>query len=83
MRNAINEIIINFLYNNIFINYSPLKKLLSDNRINFLSRIIILYLTHFKIYYQITILYYSRINNKMKNLNKFLNKIFIKYLSNI
>ena len=79
LKNITNKIIINFLYNEIFINYKSLKKLFFNNKINFLNRIIILYLIRFKIYYRIIILYYSHINNKIKNLNKFLNKKFIKY----
>ena len=79
LRNITNEIIIDFLYNEIFINYKSFKKLFFDNKTNFLNRIIILYLIRFKTRYRITISYYFRINDKMKNLNKSLNKMFIKY----
>ena len=80
IRNAINEIIANFLYNNIFIYYNSPRELLFDNEMNFLNRIITLYLAHLKTRYRIITLYYFHINDKVKNLDKFLSKILIKCL---
>ena len=48
--------------------------------ISFRLLIIILYLIRLKTRYYITTLYYSRTNNKIKNLNKSLDKILIRYL---
>ncbi|KAM0798433.1 hypothetical protein BDR22DRAFT_808903, partial [Usnea florida] len=80
--NIIDKTITKFLYNNIFINYRPPRELLLDNRTNFLNRVVALYLIYLKTRYYIIILYYPRINRKVKNLNSLLGKILIKYLIN-
>ena len=80
IQNITNKTIANFLYDDIFINYRSSRELLLNNRTNFLSRIITLYLTRLKTRYRIITLYYLRTNNKIENLNESLDKILTKYL---
>jgi len=73
-------IVVDFLYNEIFINYDSLRKLLFNNNINFLSHVVIYYLKKLRTQYRKITFYYFYINKKIKNLNKMLSFILTKYL---
>jgi len=78
--NATKIIVADFLYNEIFMNYSSLRELLSNNDINFLSYVMIYYLKKLETQYRTTILYHFCINEKIENLNEILSFMFTKYL---
>ena len=65
-----------------FQHYETSKKLLFNNEINLLKKIIKHYFRIFSIRLKNTISYYSKTNQKIENLNKTLNNILIKYLIN-
>jgi len=46
--NAIKVIVVDFLYNEIFMNYNSSRKLLFNNNINFLSYVVTYYLKKLK-----------------------------------
>ncbi len=73
-------IVVDFLYNEIFINYDSLRKLLFNNNINFLSHVVIYYLKKLRTQYRKITFYYFYINKKIKNLNEMLSFILTKYL---
>ena len=73
-------IVVDFLYNEIFINYDSSRKLLFNNNINFLSHVVIYYLKKLRTQYRIITFYYFYINEKIKNLNEMLSFILTKYL---
>ena len=77
--NAIKTIIIDFLYNKIFINYDSLRELLFNNDMNFLSCVVIYYLKKLKTQYKTMIFYYLCTNEKIENLNEMLSFMFTKY----
>ncbi len=78
--NAIEVIVADFLYNEIFTNYDLLRELLSNNNMNFLSCIMIYYLKKLRTQYKIMTLYHLCINEKIENLNEMLSFILTKYL---
>jgi len=69
-----------FLCNEIFTNYSSLRKLLSNNNINFLSHVMIYYLKKLRTQHRMMTSYHSCINEKIENLNKTLSFMLTKYL---
>jgi len=73
-------IVVDFLYNEIFINYDSSRKLLFNNNINFLSHVVIYYLKKLRTQYRKITFYYFYINKKIKNLNEMLSFILTKYL---
>jgi len=75
-------IVADFLYNEIFINYSLLRKLLFNNDINFLSCVVIYYLKKLRTQHRTMTLYYFCINKKIENLNEMLSFMLTKYLIN-
>ncbi len=77
--NATETIMIDFLYDEIFINYNLSKELLFNNSTNFLSYVMIYYLKKLRTQHKIITFYYFCINEKIKNLNKMLNFMLTKY----
>ncbi len=75
-------IVADFLYNEIFINYSLLRKLLFNNDTNFLSCVVIYYLKKLRTQHRTMTLYYFCINKKIENLNEMLSFMLTKYLIN-
>ncbi len=73
-------IIVDFLYNKIFINYNSLRELLFNNSTNFLSYVMIYYLKKLETQHRTMTFYYFYINEKIENLNKILSFMFTKYL---
>ena len=82
IKNVKIEIIVEFLHEKIFQHYETSKKLLFNNKTNFLKNVINYYLRIFVIKHRNTILYYSKINEKIEILNETFNNILIKYLTN-
>ena len=78
--NAMKTIIVDFLYNKIFINYNLLRELLFNNSTNFLSYVMIYYLKKLETQHRTMTFYYFYINEKIENLNKILSFMFTKYL---
>jgi len=77
---AIKATVADFLYNEIFMNYNSLRKLLFNNSINFLSYVMIYYLKKLKTQHRTMTFYYLCINEKIENLNEMLSFMFTKYL---
>jgi len=75
-------IVADFLYNEIFINYSLLRKLLFNNDTNFLSCVVIYYLKKLRTQHRTMTFYYFCINKKIENLNEMLSFMLTKYLIN-
>ncbi len=75
-------IVIDFLYDKIFMNYNSLRELLFNNDINFLSHVVIYYLKKLKTQHKTMTFYYLCTNEKIENLNKMLSFMFIKYFMN-
>ena len=67
------------MHEKIFQHYETSKKLLFDNEKNLLKNVIKHYLRIFAIEHKNTILYYSKTNENIENLNEILNNILIKY----
>ena len=82
IKNVKVETIVEFLHEKIFEHYETSKKLLFDNETNFLKSVIKYYLRIFAIKHRNTILYYSKTNKKIENLNEILKNVLIKYLIN-
>ncbi len=78
--NATETTVVDFLYDEIFINYDLLRELLSNNDMNFLSHVMIYYLKKFKTQYRTITLYYLCTNEKIENLNEMLSFMLTKYL---
>jgi hypothetical protein len=76
---AIKEVIITFLYKDIFIVYKALLEFLIDNRSNLLAISIKYYIKLINIKYRLITLYYLYINGKVENFNSLLRKILTKY----
>ncbi len=72
--------VIDFLYDEIFINYSSSEELLSDNSTNFLSYVVTYYLKKLETQHRTMTFYHFCINRKIKNLNKILSFMLTKYL---
>jgi len=77
--NAMKIIVVDFLYNEIFMNYNSLRELLFNNNINFLSHIMIYYLKKLETQHRIMTFYHFCINEKIENLNKMLSFMLTKY----
>ena len=77
---AIKKKIIHFIHEKIFINYEVLQKILSNNNINLISAAVKHYISQLNTQHHTTTSYHSRMNEKMKNLNRTLNQMLIKYL---
>ena len=69
------------MHEKIFQHYETSKKLLFDNETNFLKDVVKHYLRIFAIKHENTILYHSKINEKIENLDETLKNILIKYLT--
>ncbi len=78
--NAMKATVVDFLYDEIFINYDLLRELLSNNDMNFLSCVVIYYLKKLRTQYRTMTFYYLCINEKIKNLNETLSFMLTKYL---
>jgi len=78
--NAMKAIVADFLYNKIFMNYSSLRELLSNNGTNFLSCVVTYYLKKLRTQHRTMTLYYLCINEKIENLNEMLSFMLTKYL---
>ncbi len=78
--NATKTTVADFLYNEIFINYSSSRELLFNNDTNFLSYVVIYYLKKLRTQHRTMIFYYSYINEKIENLNEMLSFMLTKYL---
>ncbi len=78
--NAMKTTVIDFLYDEIFINYSSSEELLSDNSTNFLSYVVTYYLKKLETQHRTMTFYHFCINRKIKNLNKILSFMLTKYL---
>jgi len=74
--------VVDFLYDEIFINYNLLRELLFNNNTNFLSCVVIYYLKKLRTQHRTIISYYFYINEKIENLNKTLSFMLTKYLMN-
>jgi len=74
--------VVNFLCQKIFTNYSSSRKLLFNNDTNFLSCVIVYYLKRLETQHRTMTFYYFCTNEKIKNLNKTLNFMLMKYLMN-
>jgi len=72
--------VIDFLYDEIFINYSSSEELLSNNSTNFLSYVVTYYLKKLETQHRTMTFYHFCINRKIKNLNKMLSFMLTKYL---
>ena len=82
---AVNDVITNtimtFLIEEIFMHYSPLKELLSDNSMNLKAQVVEYYLQKLTTHHWNTTAYHSWINEKVKNLNSTLSDMLMKYLA--
>jgi len=79
---AMKTIVADFLYDEIFINYSLSRELLFNNSINFLSCVVTYYLKKLRTQHKTMTFYYLCTNKKIENLNEMLSFIFTKYFMN-
>ena len=73
---------VEFLHDNIFTHYEPPKELLSNNSTNLLAQVVKHYIRKLSIKHRNTTSYHPRTNGKVENLNKTLEAILTKYLTN-
>ncbi len=76
---AMKVIVADFLYDEIFMNYNSLRKLLFNNNTNFLSCVVIYYLKKLRTQHRTMTLYYLCTNEKIENLNEMLSFMLTKY----
>ena len=80
IKNATEEKLAWFIYNNIYVNYDTPREILLNNRTNLLAEAVRYYVNLLKACHHMIISYYSRTNRKIENLNDLINHMLIKYL---
>ncbi len=78
--NAMKITVADFLYDEIFMNYSSSRELLFNNNINFLSCVVTYYLKKLRTQHRTMTFYHFCTNEKIENLNEMLSFMFTKYL---
>ncbi|EQL27869.1 hypothetical protein BDFG_09331, partial [Blastomyces dermatitidis ATCC 26199] len=77
---TIEKVVMKFLHNKIYVNYEILCKILTDNSVNLVEKVMRHLISQLQIrYYRITS-YHLQINRKIKYLNKILSTMLTKYL---